>query len=69
MVSIETEPNPGQSVSDWLAACAATSTSSERAAYGETILQVLAHSAAPSTLLALGMAEHARDLFRRTDDP
>jgi beta-lactamase regulating signal transducer with metallopeptidase domain len=41
------------------------STPEERAAYGETILQVLSHSTAPPTLLALGMAEHARHLKRR----
>jgi beta-lactamase regulating signal transducer with metallopeptidase domain len=37
----------------------------ERAAYGETILQVLAQSTAPPTLLALGMAEEARHLQQR----
>lgn len=41
------------------------STPEERAAYGETILQVLSHSTAPPTLLALGMAEHARHLKQR----
>ncbi|HUS35098.1 MAG TPA: M56 family metallopeptidase [Verrucomicrobiae bacterium] len=41
------------------------STAEERAAYGETILQVLSHSTAPPTLLALGMAEHARHLKQR----
>lgn len=37
----------------------------ERAAYGETIFQVLAQSSAPPTLLALGMAEEARHLQQR----
>lgn len=41
------------------------STAEERAAYGETILQVLSQSAAPPTLLALGMAEQARHLQQR----
>jgi beta-lactamase regulating signal transducer with metallopeptidase domain len=47
------------------AAALKNSTDEERAAYGETILQVLANSVAPSTLLALGMADQARHLKQR----
>jgi beta-lactamase regulating signal transducer with metallopeptidase domain len=41
------------------------STSQERAAYGETILQVIKQSTASPTLLALGMADETRHLQER----
>lgn len=47
------------------AAALQNSTAEDRAAYGETILQIIAESAAPPTLLALGMAEQARHLQHR----
>jgi len=47
------------------AAALGNATESERAAYGETILQVLAQTVAPSSALALGMAEQARHLEQR----
>jgi type II secretory pathway component GspD/PulD (secretin) len=47
------------------AAVLRNSTPEQRAAYGETILQVLAQSNSPSTVLALGMADRARHLKER----
>jgi beta-lactamase regulating signal transducer with metallopeptidase domain len=47
------------------AAVLETATDEERVAYGETILQALAQTTAPSTALALGLAEQARHLEDR----
>src|SRR5205823_14528789 len=47
------------------AAALKNSSSEEREVYGKTILQVLSHSNAPRTLLAIGMADRARHLEQR----
>jgi beta-lactamase regulating signal transducer with metallopeptidase domain len=47
------------------AAALRDATSEERSAYGETILKVLSQTMAPSSQLALGMAEQARHMEQR----